>query len=138
MLGISPDVFVPAVCWAVGGALAVVGAVLIVNLTGLQVQGLALLVVPALAAALVRAEAADERRREAGTTSSARACTCRPVRLTMRIAPTTASAPPDGPVGRRDHVGRDAERGRGSPVLGDGGGGEAEAGVIGDAPSGRR
>ena len=50
--GISPDV-IAAVNWAAGGALAVVGAILIVNVTGLQVQTLTLLVVPALAAALV-------------------------------------------------------------------------------------
>ena len=50
--GISPDV-VATVNWALGGALAVAAAVLIVNVTGLQVLELTLLVVPALAAALV-------------------------------------------------------------------------------------
>jgi sulfate-transporting ATPase len=51
-LGISPDV-VAAANWALGGVLAVGGAILVVNLSGLQVQTLCLLVVPALAAALV-------------------------------------------------------------------------------------
>jgi ABC-type branched-subunit amino acid transport system ATPase component/branched-subunit amino acid ABC-type transport system permease component len=51
-LGISPD-RVAAINWAAGGALAVAGSVLIVNITGLQVYELTLLVVPALAAALV-------------------------------------------------------------------------------------
>src|SRR5262249_32827173 len=50
--GISPDV-IASVNWAAGSALAVAAAVLVVNITGLQVQGLALLIVPALAAALV-------------------------------------------------------------------------------------
>ena len=50
--GISPDV-IATLNWALGGALAVAAAVLIVNITGLQVQQLTLLVVPALAAALV-------------------------------------------------------------------------------------
>ena len=50
--GISPDV-IATVNWALGCALAVGAAVLIVNITGLQVQGLTLLVIPALAAALV-------------------------------------------------------------------------------------
>ena len=50
--GISPDV-VATSNWALGGSLAVAGAVLIVNITGLQVLGLTLLVVPALAAALI-------------------------------------------------------------------------------------
>jgi sulfate-transporting ATPase len=50
--GISPDV-IATVNWALGGALAVAAAVLIVNITGLQVLGLTLLVVPAMAAALV-------------------------------------------------------------------------------------
>ena len=50
--GISPDV-IATVNWALGGALAVAAAALIVNITGLQVQELTLLVVPALAAALV-------------------------------------------------------------------------------------
>ena len=50
--GISPDV-VATVTWALGGALAVAAALLIVNITGLQVLELSLLVVPAFAAALV-------------------------------------------------------------------------------------
>src|SRR6185503_20249148 len=50
--GISPDL-IATVNWALGGALAVTAAVLIVNITGLQVLELTLLVVPALAAALV-------------------------------------------------------------------------------------
>ena len=50
--GISPDV-IATVNWALGGSLAVAAAVLIVNITGLQVLELTLLVVPALAAALV-------------------------------------------------------------------------------------
>jgi ABC-type branched-subunit amino acid transport system ATPase component/branched-subunit amino acid ABC-type transport system permease component len=50
--GISPDV-IATVNWALGGALAVAAAVLIVSITGLQVLELTLLVVPALAAALV-------------------------------------------------------------------------------------
>ncbi len=52
MLGVSPDV-VATVNWAVGAALAVAAAVLIVNVTGLQAANLTLLVVPGLAAALV-------------------------------------------------------------------------------------
>jgi sulfate-transporting ATPase len=50
--GISPDV-IATVNWALGSSLAVLAAVLIVNITGLQVVKLTLLVVPALAAALV-------------------------------------------------------------------------------------
>lgn len=50
--GISPDV-IATINWALGGALAVAAAVLIVSITGLQVLELTLLVVPALAAALV-------------------------------------------------------------------------------------
>ena len=50
--GISPDLVATA-NWGLGGALGVLAAVLIVNLTGLDVLGLALLLVPALAAALV-------------------------------------------------------------------------------------
>ena len=51
-LAVSPDL-IAAANWAVGTALAVFGAILIVNVTGLQVVGLTLLVIPALAAALV-------------------------------------------------------------------------------------
>jgi sulfate-transporting ATPase len=52
LVGVSPDLV--ATCnWALGSMLAVAGAVLIVNITGLQVVGLTLLVVPGLAAALV-------------------------------------------------------------------------------------
>ena len=50
--GISPDV-VATVNWTLGSILAVVGAVLIVNIAGLTVTGLTLLIVPALAAALL-------------------------------------------------------------------------------------
>jgi sulfate-transporting ATPase len=50
--GISPDL-VAAVNWAVGTILGALAAVLIVNISGLQVVTLTLLVVPALAAALV-------------------------------------------------------------------------------------
>jgi ABC-type branched-subunit amino acid transport system ATPase component/branched-subunit amino acid ABC-type transport system permease component len=50
--GISPDV-IATVNWALGASLAVAAAVLVVNITGLQVLELTLLVVPALAAALV-------------------------------------------------------------------------------------
>ncbi len=50
--GISPDL-VATVNWVLGSMLAVLAAILIVNLTGLQVTGLTLLVIPALAAALV-------------------------------------------------------------------------------------
>ena len=51
-LAVSPDL-IAAANWAIGTALAVFGAILIVNVTGLQVVGLTLLVIPALAAALV-------------------------------------------------------------------------------------
>jgi sulfate-transporting ATPase len=51
-LGISPDV-IATVNWAIGTTLAVAAAILIVNVTGLQVQNLTLLVVPGVAAALV-------------------------------------------------------------------------------------
>lgn len=50
--GISPDL-VATVNWVLGSVLAVLSAILIVNLTGLQVTGLTLLVIPALAAALI-------------------------------------------------------------------------------------
>ena len=50
--GISPDV-VATVNWALGSMLAVLAAVLVVNIAGLSVIGLTLLIVPALAAALV-------------------------------------------------------------------------------------
>lgn len=50
--GISPDL-IATLNWALGAALGVLAAILIVNLTGLDVIGLTLLVVPALAAALV-------------------------------------------------------------------------------------
>src|SRR5262245_7064262 len=50
--GISPD-RIAAVNWAAGTMLGVPAAILIVNLSGLQVITLTLLVVPALAAALV-------------------------------------------------------------------------------------
>ena len=50
--GISPDV-IATINWALGSSLAVAAAVLVVNITGLQVLELTLLVVPALAAALV-------------------------------------------------------------------------------------
>ncbi|MCZ7531584.1 MAG: ATP-binding cassette domain-containing protein [Acidimicrobiia bacterium] len=50
--GISPDVVATA-NWALGGVLAALAAILIVNLSGLDVASLTLLVVPALAAALV-------------------------------------------------------------------------------------
>ena len=50
--GISPDLI--ATCnWMLGSVLAVVAAVLIVNLAGLSVTGLTFLIVPALAAALL-------------------------------------------------------------------------------------
>ena len=52
MLGISPD-FVAAANWGLGSGLAVVAAILIVNVSGLNVTNLALLVVPGMAAALV-------------------------------------------------------------------------------------
>ncbi len=54
MLGISPDV-VAAANWGLGSGLAVVAAILIVNVSGLNVTNLALLVVPGMAAALVGA-----------------------------------------------------------------------------------
>jgi ABC-type branched-subunit amino acid transport system ATPase component/ABC-type branched-subunit amino acid transport system permease subunit len=50
--GISPDI-VASVNWALGGMLAVLACILIVNITSLKVFDLTLLVVPALAAALV-------------------------------------------------------------------------------------
>jgi len=50
--GISPDV-VASINWALGGMLAVLAGILIVNITSLKVFDLTLLVVPALAAALV-------------------------------------------------------------------------------------
>jgi sulfate-transporting ATPase len=50
--GISPDL-VAAVNWAIGTMLGALAAILIVNLSGLQVITLTLLIVPALAAALV-------------------------------------------------------------------------------------
>jgi sulfate-transporting ATPase len=50
--GISPDVVATA-NWVIGSVLAVVAAVLIVNLAGLSVTGLTFLIVPALAAALL-------------------------------------------------------------------------------------
>jgi sulfate-transporting ATPase len=50
--GISPEV-VASVNWMLGSATAVIAAILIVNIAGLQVTGLTLLIVPALAAALV-------------------------------------------------------------------------------------
>jgi ABC-type branched-subunit amino acid transport system ATPase component/branched-subunit amino acid ABC-type transport system permease component len=50
--GISPDL-IATVNWSLGASLAVAAAVLVVNITGLQVLELTLLVVPALAAALV-------------------------------------------------------------------------------------
>jgi sulfate-transporting ATPase len=50
--GVAPDK-VATINWMAGGFLAVLGAILVVNLTGLQVQDLTLLIVPALAASLV-------------------------------------------------------------------------------------
>jgi sulfate-transporting ATPase len=50
--GISPD-RVAAVNWAIGTMLGMLAAILIVNISGLQVITLTLLIVPALAAALV-------------------------------------------------------------------------------------
>ena len=50
--GISPD-RIAAINWAIGTMLGVLAAILIVNLSGLQVITLTLLIVPALAAALV-------------------------------------------------------------------------------------
>ncbi|HTN81796.1 MAG TPA: ATP-binding cassette domain-containing protein [Acidimicrobiales bacterium] len=52
MLGISPDI-VAAANWGLGAGLSVVAAILIVNVSGLNVTNLALLVVPGMAAALV-------------------------------------------------------------------------------------
>ncbi|HEX9258588.1 MAG TPA: ATP-binding cassette domain-containing protein, partial [Acidimicrobiales bacterium] len=52
MLGISPDL-VASANWALGAGLAVVAAILIVNVSGLNVTNLTLLVVPGMAAALV-------------------------------------------------------------------------------------
>ena len=52
VLGVSPDA-VATGNWALGTTLGVAAAILIVNVTGLQVVNLALLVVPGLAAALV-------------------------------------------------------------------------------------
>ncbi len=52
LLGISPD-GVAAANWGLGSGLAVVAAILIVNVTGLNVANLTLLVVPGMAAALV-------------------------------------------------------------------------------------
>ena len=52
LLGISPD-GVAAANWGLGSGLAVVAAILIVNVTGLSVANLTLLVVPGMAAALV-------------------------------------------------------------------------------------
>ena len=54
MLGISPDI-VAAANWGLGAGLAVLAAILIVNVSGLNVTNLALLVVPGMAAALVGA-----------------------------------------------------------------------------------
>jgi sulfate-transporting ATPase len=50
--GISPDVIATA-NWVLGSVLGAAGAILIVNIAGLQVGGLTLVIVPALAAALV-------------------------------------------------------------------------------------
>ena len=50
--GISPDL-VATLNWGLGSGLAVIAAILIVNISQLQVVGLTLLVVPAFAAALV-------------------------------------------------------------------------------------
>ncbi len=50
--GVSPDV-IATVNWALGSMLAVLAAILVVNIAGLSVIGLTLLIVPALAAALV-------------------------------------------------------------------------------------
>ncbi len=52
--GISPDL-IATVNWSLGSMLAVLAAVLVVNIAGLSVVGLTLLIVPALAAALVGA-----------------------------------------------------------------------------------
>ena len=54
MLGISPDI-VAGANWGLGGGLAVVATILVVNVSGLNVTNLALLVVPGMAAALVGA-----------------------------------------------------------------------------------
>jgi sulfate-transporting ATPase len=51
-IGISPN-FVASVNWALGSLLATAGAVLIAPITGLQIDNLILLVIPALAAALI-------------------------------------------------------------------------------------
>lgn len=51
-LGVSPD-GIGVVNWAIGGCLAATAGILIVPISGLNVEGLVLLVVPALAAALV-------------------------------------------------------------------------------------
>ncbi len=67
LLGISPD-GVAAANWGLGSGLAVVAAILIVNVTGLSVANLTLLVVPGMAAALVggfSSFALDARRRAA-------------------------------------------------------------------------
>ena len=50
-LGWSPD-FLATINWTIGGALAAVGGILVVPLTGLQVNQLTLIVIAALAAAL--------------------------------------------------------------------------------------
>jgi sulfate-transporting ATPase len=50
--GISPNL-IATVNWVLGSMLAVAGAILIVNIAGLSVAGLALLIIPALAAALM-------------------------------------------------------------------------------------
>jgi len=52
MLGISPDL-VASANWGLGAGLAAVAAILIVNVSGLNVANLTLLVVPGMAAALV-------------------------------------------------------------------------------------
>ena len=49
--GWSPDL-IATVNWSAGSVLAVIGAILIVNIAGLSVEDLSLLVIPALAAAL--------------------------------------------------------------------------------------
>jgi ABC-type branched-subunit amino acid transport system ATPase component/branched-subunit amino acid ABC-type transport system permease component len=51
-MGWSPDV-VAAATWAIGSAIAAFGAILIAPITGMSVETLTLLVIPALAAALV-------------------------------------------------------------------------------------
>jgi sulfate-transporting ATPase len=50
--GIAPDA-IATVNWMLGSVLSVVGAILIVNVSGLSVLGLTMLVIPALAAALL-------------------------------------------------------------------------------------